>query len=663
MDTVSWRATTTLAPLFILALFISSCSRAYSGRTQPRVIRGCIDLRDWDFERDGPVALSGEWEFYWRTLVRPGTSPQRKDAGGAGYLAIPGIWNGHVVNGRKIPGDGYATYRLKLLLNERDLRGSRKLAIMLNDISTAYTLFINGVRAASGGTVGMSPAESVPGYRPAIAGFSAAGGEADILLHVSNFHHRKGGAWNGISAGTEGAIRDLREGKLARDLFLFGSIFIMACYHLLLFSHRGREKSHCYFFIFCILIGLRILVTGDQYLARLFPAIAWEHLLRLEYLTVYVGVPVFFMFMGSLFGAEFNRRIVCAVQGGGLIFSLAVIATPSRIFTRTMQPYQVLSILVCLYGLHVLLLAAARKREGAPPFLAGFIILFAAVINDILHSNHLVHTLYSVPIGLFIFIFSQSFLLARRFSRSSAALAGLAAELESKNARLIELDRLKDEFLEARLKLLQERMNPHFLFNALNTVHALIGRDSGKADLAVIMLADNYRFLFEHSFRSLIPFDEEWTFVANYLELEGMRFSDTLHVSMEREGDFSGVALPPLTVQPVVENSLRHGVRNLAGAGRICVSARIDAGRVEVVVEDNGPGFDSGDIYSRSLGNIRKRLNYFCDDVKFIARNRPEGGARVVISFNREGAGRGTSGDVPVNAPPLTPGSCGYGPD
>ncbi len=431
----------------LLPLLISSCAIPHSGKTAPRVQRGCIDLSGWDFENDGPVELDGEWEFYWKKFTRTGAASRREYGGKTEYLAVPGIWNGKVLHGRKLAGDGYATYRLRMLFNSRNPRGRKKLAVKVNDIATAYCLFVNGVRIAAGGSVGVSPALAEPGYRPDIAGFETEGGEADLVLHVSNFHHRKGGAWRSFTLGTERDIRERIEKNIMRDLFLFGSIFIMACYHLLLFSHRNREKSHCYFGLFCFLIALRILVTGEYYLAILAPAVAWEHVLRLEYLTVYLSVPVFFMFVQSLYRGEFKRRILYIAQGAGLIFAVTVIVTPSRVFTWTMQIYQFLTTLLCLYGLYALLRARARTREGSLTFLVGFIILFASVINDFMRSNHLVDTLYSVPLGLFIFIFSQSFLLARRFSRAFATLETLSEELEFKNTRLVEMDRLKNEFL------------------------------------------------------------------------------------------------------------------------------------------------------------------------------------------------------------------------
>jgi len=206
-------------------------------------------------------------------------------------------------------------------------------------------------------------------------------------------------------------------------------------------------------------------------------------------------------------------------------------------------------------------------------------------------------------------------------------------ELLARVRTLVALTKAVRDHAEAKYKLLQERMSPHFLFNALNTVHALIVKDRPLADRAVVMLADNYRFLIEHSFHSLIPFDEEWRFVENYLELEELRFCDSLSVRMNRQGDFSKVGIPPLTIQPLVENALKHGTRRISGCGMISVSACLEGERLKIIVQDNGPGINSNDLFSRSLGNIRKRLRHYFDDVEVAVDNADGGGATVSVSF------------------------------
>jgi len=212
-------------------------------------------------------------------------------------------------------------------------------------------------------------------------------------------------------------------------------------------------------------------------------------------------------------------------------------------------------------------------------------------------------------------------------------------ELLARVRTLVTLKKTIQGHDEARYKLMQERMNPHFLFNAHNTVHAMIDKDRARADRAVIMLADNYRFLIDHSFLSLIPFDVDWRFVKNYLDLEHMRFGDLLEAYMERWGDFNGISIPPLTIQPLVENALKHGIHRSGDLSTIRVYAESYGGFLRMAVHDNGTGFGASDIFSRSLGNIRNRLNYYFKDVRFDVDTSEGRGVTVRVSFRFDDAG------------------------
>jgi len=589
-------------------LFLLSCAGGASGRARHAAVGGVLDLRAWDFDRDGAAGLTGEWEFHWGELLVPSTV--HADGPVKRFIRVPGIWNGRIENGRVLHGDGCATYCLLVLLPPAGRgAGGRRLAVMVPDLGTSYELYLDGVLAGSGGVVSDNPREARPGYRPDIYECAPSGDRLDVVLRISNYHHRKGGAWETIIIGTVPVMRDLREFRLVRDFFLFGSIFIIGIYHLVLFALRRRERSYLYFGLFCLLIAVRIMTTGEYYCVRLFPRMGWEAVIGAEYLSFYAAVPLFFYFMGSLFPDAFPARVLRAGAAIGALFCCSVVIVPPRVYTHTMQAYQALSILMSMYGFRVLNKAIKRDRAGAVPFAAGFVILFGTVINDFLQSNLLADTGYLVPFGLFVFIFSQAFLLSHRFSRAYDSIENLSC------------------------KLLQNRMNPHFLFNALNTVHALIGKDPRAADRAVIMLADNYRYLIDHASLTLVPFEEEWRFVENYLELEELRFRDSLAVSMEREGDFSAILIPPLTIQPLVENALKHGVQRNGGRGTVGVFAEAAAGCLTVVVKDNGAGLGSGDLFSRSLGNIRKRLRHCFGSADINLEDATGGGVTVTVTF------------------------------
>jgi hypothetical protein len=595
----------------LACLLLLSCRGGATGRTHAEAVGGVLDLRAWDFDRDGPAGLTGEWKFRWGELRAPGQLQAEERV--KTCIRVPGIWNGRVENGRTLAGDGCATYRLRVLLpRSRGGAGGSRLAVMVPDLGTAYALYLDGVPAGGGGVVGESARAARPGYRPDVFECAPPGDTLDVVLLISNFHHRKGGAWETIVLGTAPAMRDLRELRLVRDFFLFGSISIIGIYHLVLFALRRRERAYLYFGVFCLLIAVRIMTTGEYYCVRLFPRIGWEMVIGAEYLSFYAAMPLFFYFMGSLFPAVFPARILRAAAAAGTVFCFIVLVFPSRVYTHTMQTYQALSTAMGLYGLGALLVAMKRGRAGTVPFTAGFVILFVTVINDFLMSNLMAGTGYLVPFGLFVFIFSQAYLLSRRFSRAYDSIENLSS------------------------KLLQKRMDPHFLFNALNTVHALIMKDPGRADRAVIMLADNYRYLIDRSFLTVVPFEDEWRFVENYLDLEELRFRDSLTVSMERKGDFSGMRIPPLTIQPLVENALKHGVQKNGGQGHVSVFAEATADRLTLTVTDNGAGLDSNDLYSRSLGNIRKRLHHYFGKAHMALDSAPGGGVTVTVAVPRD---------------------------
>jgi PAS domain S-box-containing protein len=406
-------------PAYMVILIIislspfSACRHDISDRIPPKAFNGILDLTDWDFKRDGPVNLVGEYEFYWRQHVEPveftNPTPPHKTS----FISVPAYWSSYKGEGKKLSGYGYATYRLKILLDDQ----SEPLALKLLDIGTAFTIYLNGKRVCSAGVAGKNRETTVPRYFPQVVGFEAETNQMEVILQVSNFHLRRGGIWEPIQLGTEKAMRKIREQRLSVDLFLFGSIFIIALYHLGLFALRKKDRSPLYFSIFCFLIALRLLTTGERYLMHLFPNMGWELLAKFEYLSFYLSVPTFTLFIQSLF-SKFSKRFVYVIVALGLVLSCIVISTPARIFSYTVQVSEIITLIVFLYSLYVLIVCSIRKTDGAVIFLLGFIFLSLAVINDIMHVEQIIQTGYFTPFGLFIFILSQAFLLSLRSSKA-----------------------------------------------------------------------------------------------------------------------------------------------------------------------------------------------------------------------------------------------------
>ena len=395
-------------------LLINACKLNISGKTTPKVVNGVIDLSTWDFDKDGPVELSGNWEFYWHAHLTPGDFTPESPLKMSGFIEVPGTWNGYKVNGEKISGQGYATYRLKVLLRDT----GQRLAFKFLDMAVAFCVYDNEKKIMSVGRPGETFESTLPQFYPQVVDFQPASDQLDVIIQVSNFHHRKGGAWEPILLGLAEDMRQIRQRALNVNFFLFGGILIMGIYHIGLFVFRREEKSTLFFGIFCFLIAARSLVTGERYLIYLFPAFNWEVHTKIAYMTFYIAVPVFVVYAKNIFPKEISKYIIYVISILGAIFTAIVLFTPARIYTNTAPIFQIITIAAAGYGFFVLILAIQNKRPGSLIYLSGFVILFLTILNDILYSNLLVQTGYMLPFGLFGFILCQASLLSLRFSRA-----------------------------------------------------------------------------------------------------------------------------------------------------------------------------------------------------------------------------------------------------
>lgn len=199
---------------------------------------------------------------------------------------------------------------------------------------------------------------------------------------------------------------------------------------------------------------------------------------------------------------------------------------------------------------------------------------------------------------------------------------------------------------EQKLAALKAQVNPHFLFNTLNSISATLRRNPEQAREMIAKLSDMMRYALEGSGQDLVPLREEIDFTRRYLDLEQHRFSDRLdvEVDVQAEEEALDTPVPPMVQQPLVENALRHGIAPSEEGGRVTVQIRTENDRVCVRVEDTGVGFGEEDPLSDSgsgtgLANTSRRLEHtFGPDAALqTAENEPTGVA-VWFSIPRNGS-------------------------
>ena len=194
-------------------------------------------------------------------------------------------------------------------------------------------------------------------------------------------------------------------------------------------------------------------------------------------------------------------------------------------------------------------------------------------------------------------------------------------------------ERLKRLLTEAELKALRTQVDPHFLFNTLNTIADLIGTQPEQAERMTERLAECFRYALAKHSRNLSTLDEELDFARHYLEIEQVRFGDRLRVSLSRGDAVGSESIPSLLLQPLLENAIRHGLAPIREGGCVSVQACRDGERLRLTVGDDGVGFRAGSSAGVGLRNVQERLRtLYAEAAEFIIRTRPEGrGTEVVI--------------------------------
>ena len=189
------------------------------------------------------------------------------------------------------------------------------------------------------------------------------------------------------------------------------------------------------------------------------------------------------------------------------------------------------------------------------------------------------------------------------------------------------------------LKALRAQINPHFLFNALNSIAGLIPKDPGRADRTVEQLAEVFRYTLRRSEREWTPLVDEIEFVTAYLEVEQARFGQRLQCRVTLDDAVKAAIVPTMMVQTLVENAVKHGVAAVRGPGRVEVDAHPEGDRLRIEVADNGPGFSDDQPAAQAsnsgygLKNIRERLRgYFADRAELVLR-RDEARRMTVASI------------------------------
>lgn len=305
------------------------------------------------------------------------------------------------------------------------------------------------------------------------------------------------------------------------------------------------------------------------------------------------------------------------------------------IFAETALDWYTCALLTIPYIILVRRVAAARLPNALVggiyclAIIAGLFVKYAIYVpleNAIFHSNltywaAIVNDFYAVSFG------------------NLATLAVVVAIEHSRVAqqREIRASRLEAELSQVQLQALRSQLNPHFLFNTLNAVASLIRSDPQAAEHMLVRLSELLRIALDASGTQEVRLKSEAEFLERYGQLMRMRFGDRLSIRMDVPPELLEDRVPHFLLQPLVENSVRHGMGSGRSSITITITARADRERLRVEIADDGRGLPRESIREGiGLGHTRRRLKQlYGANASLDIGNRPGGGAAVTVTFPR----------------------------
>ncbi|KXI28257.1 sensor domain-containing diguanylate cyclase [Paraglaciecola hydrolytica] len=449
----------------------------------PKAIGGKLELSTLDLSQSEPIPLAGEWQFYWQQLVMSESFDAEIDSP-VELLKAPKSWDRQTFLGQQITPSGFATYRLRINIQPT----SDLLALSVPVMGTAYRLYVNQTLVDEAGQVGTNKQDSVAQYAPKIVQISVPNGQLDMILQVSNYELAWGGQWFSMTLATADKQFQAHLKKLIRSVSvaaIFVTIAILSLFHFVL---RPSDLLPFLLALSCICLGLREVETSHILYITDSVSLSFNTAIRINFLTFYLALPLFTGYFRLSYPEEFRRLPLIAICSITAVFVVTTLFTPPVTFSYLMAYFQYFALVVLVYGLYSILLAAYRKRTGARLMALGSILLFSLSINDIFNSLGIISTVNMAGLGLLSFALCQNYLTYVRFINDSRAMQTLVVQANQDPLTLLFNRRGLMEAIE-NIDDEQRHNSAHFCvmlidFDHFKLLNDTLGHDAGDKVLA-----------------------------------------------------------------------------------------------------------------------------------------------------------------------------------
>lgn len=404
---------------------------------------GIMDLRDWDFTRDGSVKLVGEWEFYRNQLLTPESflkdrPPELPAPQLTNMVQVPGKWNRYIADQGSPTGRGFGTFRLLIRVEGKQAAtyGVHTVSILMSS-----KIFLNGQEVGASGVPATTKAETIASNIP-YAGFATVSGDTvEIIVQAANFNFPAGGINYPIAFGDQNSVISDRNFSLFMDLIAIGGFILATLLLLMLYRVRTQDPSLLFLALFCLSALLYVLTNGEKLLDAIFPALPYDWFFKLQSIA---SVAAYFFLLqyirATMTGASHKSAVLAARLFAVSALPIYLVLPPALSSLIMGIPMVLFSLFVVSYVGYTLLMNLKLHPESKLFVLVSMQVIVIDTTNQLLIVAGFVQVQMLIPYEMLLLVIVQGLLLANRFAESYG-------EVKMLSQRLITLDGMKDEFM------------------------------------------------------------------------------------------------------------------------------------------------------------------------------------------------------------------------
>ena len=555
------------------------------------------NLKNYDFEKEKALYLTGEWQFFWNQhIISEGIDNPVTDF----YIQVPSSWTTYDLGREKLSNGGKASYRINL----KNVDMKEPFVVSIPNLPGKCEVFIDGVCVFSNHKIpGTNYTTLIESYSIPFDPKESADNNYEIVVEVT-CNYSSGLTSAPVLSSYE--VYHSREiGTLAQRYFYIGitMFFAISALVLAILNKNKKNNNNFWLFVLCITFAFRMLITNEGYMVShgLFGDIEYEIMTSLVYVSTYILKLSMLMHVINVLDIKIHQGFIVAIAGMFLVCAFVPYVLYDYIYFATTYIWlQSVTYILDVFIIYNIAKAVIDKRKMSLLYLIAYCVTSGAIIIDNFYINGYVsqNVTYIMPVACMVFI--GIMLLIHSFE---------TVEMYKQAQRTAELQK---ELGDMNMTLMLSQIQPHFLYNALNTIKYLTKKDPKAAENAIVRFSGYLRANMDSlTQKEPIPFKKEMDHVENYVAIERLRFGDRLKV--EYNIQYDNFNIPPLTIQPIAENAIKHGINQRVDGGTLKISSYEKDNTIFVIVEDNGVGFDVNEVKhdGRShvgMNNIKNRL-------------------------------------------------------